>query len=306
MCQRYPDRTAIIYLGTRFTYRRLQALSHRFAAGLAGQGVGKGDRVMVYIPNSIQWVIAFLAIQKLGAVIVPVSPIYTSHEIAYMIGDAGVETVICNDTNYCYIQETFEKTGLQRVVVTNLVDLLPLWKRTMGMLFDKIPTGRVDRDPRVVSFKSLLKGDAAPPEVIIDPAADLSYILYTGGTTGFPKGVPGTHIAKTSYVNDVTEEVAGDHLKEGEDTYIAVNPLFHIMALGLFMAVGLNKGNATVLMPTPQTDAILAAIQRHRVRWMLGVPALYRMILENGSAVLEGSRDDLMDNPDVKAAYFGV
>ncbi len=281
MCDRYPDRTAVVYLGTRFTYRRLRSLSHRFAGGLSGLGIGKGDRVMVYIPNSIQWVIAFLAIQKLGAVIVPVSPIYTSHEIAYMIEDAGVETVICMDTNYCYIQETFGGTGLKRVVVTNLVDLLPLWKRVVGVLFDKIPTGRVDRDARLVSFKSLLRGNDAAPEAAIDPATDLSYILYTGGTTGFPKGVPGTHIAMTSYVNDVTDDVAGEYLKEGGDTYIAVNPLFHIMALGLFMAVGLNKGNATVLMPTPQTDAILASIERRRVRWMLGVPALYRMILEN-------------------------
>jgi len=281
MCERYPDRTAIVYLGTRFTYRRLQSLSHCFAGGLAEQGVGKGDRVMVYIPNSIQWVIAFLAIQKMGAVIVPVSPIYTSHEITYMIEDAGVETVICMDTNYCYIQETFDKTALKRVIVANLVDLLPVWKRVVGVLFDKIPTGRVDRDARVVSFKSLLRGTDAAPDAAIDPANDLSYILYTGGTTGFPKGVPGTHIAMTSYVNDVTDDVAGDYLKEGGDAYIAVNPLFHIMALGLFMAVSLNKGNAAVLMPTPQTDAILASIERHRVRWMLGVPALYRMILEN-------------------------
>jgi len=75
--------------------------------------------------------------------------------------------------------------------------------------------------------------------------------------------------------------VAGGHLKEGEDVYIAVNPLFHIMALGLFMSIGLNKGNATLLMPVPQVDAILETIERHRARWLLGVPALYRMILEN-------------------------
>ena len=281
MCERYPDRTAVLYLGERFSYSHLKELSERFAASLTDMGIKKGDRVMIYISNCIQWVIAFLGIQKIGAVIVPVSPIYTSFEIEYMINDSGTETIICLDTNFCYVKEVFASTGLKRAIVTNLVDLLPFWKRYLGVLFDKIPHGKVDRDRRVYSFSSLLKHSPLKSRVELDPWNDLSYILYTGGTTGFPKGVPGNHIGMTSYVNDVTEDVAGGHLKEGEDVYIAVNPLFHIMALGLFMSIGLNKGNTTLLMPIPQVDAILETIERHRVRWLLGVPALYRMILEN-------------------------
>lgn len=298
MSEGYPDRPAVIYLGEHFSYRKLRLLSERFAAALADMGVGKGDRVMVYIANSIQWVVAFLGIQKIGAVIVPVSPIYTSHEIAYMIEDSGAETVICMDTNFCYVKETFARTGLKRVIVTNLADLLPPWKRFLGVLLDKIPSGKIERNERVFSFRSLLKSDPLPNPVAIDPRKDLSYILYTGGTTGFPKGVPGTHIGMTSYVNDVTDDVAGEHLNEGNDTYIAVNPLFHIMALGLFMAVGLNKGNTTMLMPAPQVDAILETIERGRVRWLLGVPALYRMILEN-------DRLDRYDLSSLKYCYCG-
>jgi long-chain acyl-CoA synthetase len=281
MSRTYPGQTAVIYLGQRFTYRRLQDLSRRFAGALQGMGVSKGDRIIIYISNCIQWVIAFLGIQRVGAVTVPVSPIYTSHELVYMIRDSGARTVLCLDTNYCYVKEARKTVPLDHVIVTNLVDLLPAWKRVLGVLLDKIPSGKVDRGQGVLAFKTLLKHAPLETQVDIDPMQDLSYLLYTGGTTGFPKGVPGNHAGMTSYVNDVTRDIAGDRLQEGRDVYIAVNPLFHIMALGLFMSLGLNKGNTTVLMPVPQVDAILESIQRYRVRWFLGVPALYRMILEN-------------------------
>ncbi|NNF98228.1 MAG: AMP-binding protein [Desulfobacteraceae bacterium] len=281
MSEKYPDRTAVIFLGERFSYARLRRLSEQFAGALTHLGVQKGERVMVYINNSIQWVVAFLGIQKIGAVVVPVSPIYTSHEIEYMVKDSGARTIVCMDTNFGYVKEVYEKTDLKHAIVTNLVDLLPWWKRSLGFLFDKVPGGRVEKSPWVLPFNRFIKCEPLKTNAAIDPRNDLAYILYTGGTTGFPKGVPGNHAGMTSYVNDVTEDVAGDHLKEGADCYIAVNPLFHIMALGLFMAIGLNKGNTTVLMPQPQVDAILESIARYKVRWMLGVPALYRMILEN-------------------------
>jgi len=196
------------------------------------------------------------------------------------------------------VKEIFPKTCLKRAIVTNLVDLLPLWKRTVGFLFDKVPRGNVEKDKNVYSFKDMLSTPPKKMDVQIDPQKDLAYILYTGGTTGFPKGVPGNHIGMTSYVNDITEDVAGGYIKEGGDVYIAINPLFHIMALGLFVAIGLNSGNTTVIMPNPQVDAILQTIHKYKVRWLLGVPALYRMMLEN-------DRLDQYDLSSLKYCYCG-
>src|SRR3990172_766477 len=161
MCEEYADRPAIIYLGETFTYRRLKNLIDRFATSLTQLGIRKGDKVMLYVSNSAQWVIAFFSIQKIGATVVPVPPIYTSFEIEYMINDAGAETIVCLDTNFGYVKEIIPKTCLKRVIVTNLVDLLPFWKRTIGFLFDKVPRGTVEKGQNVHFFRDLIK---QPPQ----------------------------------------------------------------------------------------------------------------------------------------------
>lgn len=282
MAERYPKNVALVYLGERFTYSTLKELTDRFASGLYRLGVRPNDRVMLYIPNTPQWFIANFAVNKIGACVVPVSPIYTTHEIEYIVRNAGIETVICMDTNFGYVSEVRRKTGLKRVIVTSFVDLVPWWKRALGYLFDKVPKGEVDWSEGVYGFKQVLEmGDEEPPQVEIDPYRDLAYIMYTGGTTGFPKGVPGTHMTEVTYIRDIMEEVAKGYVEEGRDKVIMVNPLFHIMAKGFAIAFGLNFGNSVILMPVPEVDAVLKAIERYRVRWFLGVPALYRMILEN-------------------------
>jgi long-chain acyl-CoA synthetase len=281
-CDKRPDETALVFLGTRFTYRELRDFIDRFATALHRLGVEQRDAVMLYIPNTPQWVIANFAIQRIGGVVVPVSPIYTARELGYMVEDAGIETLICLDTNFGYVQEIFKSTCLRRIIVTSLTEMLPAWKKVLGHLMNRIPTGRVAASKHIHSFRRLLsQSPASPPEVEIDPWRDLASIMYTGGTTAFPKGVPGNHMTEVSYVRDVTEDVFRPHLRAGEDTILMVTPLYHIMPKGFFIAAGLNVGNKSILMPTINIDAVLKTIERHEVRWLLGVPTLYRMILEN-------------------------
>jgi long-chain acyl-CoA synthetase len=275
-----PDKTAVIFLGKRFSYAQLRELIYRFATALDGLGVKDNDKVGIYLPNCPQWLIAYLAAQKIGAIPVTISPIYTPYEIKWMLNDAGVETIVCQDTNYGYVREVFSHTRLQRAIVTNLVELLPWPKRMVGRLFDRVPHGVVKKGEGVFYFKGLIQQyPATPPRVDIDPREHLAYILYTGGTTGFPKGVPGTHSGMVSYILDLYEAIEG-YVSEGNDVLVLVNPLFHIMGKGTFMGIALTIGNPTVIMPVPVVDAILEAIQTYKATLLLGVPTLYRMILE--------------------------
>ncbi len=298
IAESFPDNTALVYLGEKFTYRQLKELIYRFATALYEMGIRHDDKVMLYIPNCPQWIIAFLAIQKVGGVPVPTSPIYTPFEISYQLNDSDAETIICQDTNFGYVSEVFEKTPLKRIIVTNLVDLVPRWKRAIGWFFDRVPYGVVEKRENVYFFKELLaKHQPDPPKVDINPREHLAYILYTGGTTGVPKGVPGTHSGMVSYIKDYYQVIEG-FVSEGDDRFLLVNPLYHIMANGMFMGIGLTLGNPTILMPTPNVDAILESIQRYKVTLLLGVPTLYRMILEN-------ERLDMYDLSSLKYCWSG-
>jgi long-chain acyl-CoA synthetase len=282
ICEKYPDRPALIYLGKTWTYGEFKELIDRFAKALYTLGVSHGDRVMLYIPNSPQFLAGFLGSMKIGATPVPVSPIYTPFEIEYLINDVKAIYVLCQDTNFGYVKEVFPNTCLRGIIVTNYADLLPWWKRAVGAIFDKIPHGVVEKDKNVYFFKDLIKESSPdPPKVEINPRADLSRLLYTGGTTGFPKGVPTNHTAVVSFVSEVRKISEGFVGEGGEDRFIMINPLFHEMAQGMTMAWGLTKGNPLILMPIPDVDAILDTIQRYKVTLFLGVPTLYRMILEH-------------------------
>ncbi len=280
--ERRKDHSAIIYLGTTFSYRKIKTLAETFAAALADMGVAPGQRIVLYIPNSVQWVVAWLAIQKLGAVCVPITPIYTPHDLKYIANDSQAESIVCADTNFGYVTNVLSETQLKRVIVTNAVDLLPWYKRCFGYLFDVIPRGKFALNNHTYSFKKLVSQYQTKARELAESAKSgqaLAQILYTGGTTKFPKGVPFTH---DFFLVSAEEQIRmSDRLFPAEENIILGNaPLFHILGQTCSLAT-LLTGGALILQPRINLDATFDAIQRFKAKTMIGVPALYRMILEH-------------------------
>lgn len=278
---RRGDHPAVIYLGSRFSYRRVRRLAEAFAAALAGLGVTAGQKVMLYIPNGIQWVVAWLGVQRLGAVVVPITPIYTPHDITYIANDSGAETIVCADTNFGYVSSALPQTGLKRVIFSNMADLLPAWKRAFGYLFDVVPRGRTERSGSAHAFHRLIADSAGKPLPEPDGrgGSDTAEILYTGGTTKFPKGVPISH---AFFLVSADEQIRlSAPLFAPEDNVVMGNaPLFHVLGQTCSLAT-LLVGGSLIIQPRINLDAAFDAIQRFRARTMIGVPALYRMILEH-------------------------
>jgi long-chain acyl-CoA synthetase len=297
--ERNPDKTAVYYLGTRFTYRKLQNLSERFAAALSDNGLTAGQKVMLYIPNSIHWVVSWLGVQKIGAVAVPITPIYTPHDISYIANDSEAEAIICADTNFGYVTSVLPETDLKKVIVSKMADLLPWWKRFFGFLFDVIPRGKIALDQNTYSFRTLLSRyrDPSAPLPNNDRNGDsIAEILYTGGTTKFPKGVPITH---NLFLVSANEQITmSSPLFAAEENVVMGNaPLFHI--LGQTCSLGtLLTGGSLILQPRINLDAAFDAIQRFKAKTMIGVPALYRMMLEH-------DRLDQYDLSSLKYCFSG-
>jgi long-chain acyl-CoA synthetase len=289
----HPQKTALWYLGSRYTYGQLARWVDAFAASLAAAGVAAGDRVLVYLPNCPQWVVAWLGTLARGAAAVPIAPIYTSRDLAYLAGDTGARAVVCADTNYGYVVQAAAETDISRIIHTNLADLVPPWKRAFGLLYDRIPRGAVARDPRSVPFRRFLRDGAGREVPALPVGDDLAELLYTGGTTRHPKGVPITH--RLFLASAEPQLRFGDPLvPAGENVILQGAPLFHILGQVFGLGALCLRGDSLILPPKVNTDALMGQVERHRARSLFAVPALYRMLLEH----------DRLDQYDLRSLVY--
>ncbi len=292
------NKTAIIYLGTRFTYKTILRRVENFAASLKDAGVTEGERIVLYVPNSVHWVIAWLGIQRAGAVVVPITPIYTKHDLVYIANDSGAKHIVCSDTNFGYVKQAIPETGLKKAIAIKLTDLLPWWKRLFGWAFDRVPKGKVSREDDTLWFGNMVKNNPRAKDLppLARKGTDTAEIIYTGGTTKFPKGVPITH---GLYLESAGEQISicDPLFKPEENVVLGSAPLFHILGQTCALST-LLVGGAIVLMPKVNLDAIFDAVHRHKAKTLIGVPTLYRMILDH-------DRIDFYDLSSLMYAFNG-
>ena len=282
---KWPSRDALVFYGRGITYGELRDSIDRLSCALADLGVKKGDRVALYLVNSPQFVIAYFAALKCGAAVTSISPLYTSHEVRYQLEDSGARVVVCQDLLY----EKVAKCGapLDAVVVTSVGEYLPAFKRllgktALGKLFPEMNLGA----PRIAPAKNLhrlqdllKKYPPTPPRVTIDPAADLAALPYTGGTTGHPKGVMLTHL--NMLAAQALAKATFPGFEDGKEVIIAFLPFFHIYGQVVIMLNGLCQGHLLVLFTSPDTEAILSAMERYGATVFFGVPTLFEYLKEH-------------------------
>jgi long-chain acyl-CoA synthetase len=300
--EKQPDDTALIFGSmaplfgeqhSAMTYRQLDRLVDRFAAGLQELGLQKGDRVAIYMPNCPQLVIAYYGILRAGGIAVPSNPLYVAREIEHQLHDSGATFAVVLSLLYPNVKQIRANTGLKHVIVTNIKDYFPgLLKMLFTLAKEKKGGHRVDisNDPNTVWFQDFLAQAPATPQPVEIVPDDTAVLMYTGGTTGVPKGAQLTHKNVVANAIQAATWLAGGG--EGKEIMLTALPLTHSYAMTVSMNLSVFYGHTQVIIPNPRDFIhLLNSINIHKPTLFPGVPSLYTAI---------------NNHPEVKAGKYDV
>ncbi len=276
--QNYPDKDALIFFDRGITYGQLDKLADSLAAGLQDLGLQKGDRVSLFMPNCPQLVIAYEAVWRCGAVAVPSNPLYTAAEFAHQARDAGSRFAVVLSMNYERVRAGRADTPLEHVIVTNIKEYFkgPL-KALFTLLKEKKGGHRVEieGDANTYDWADVLAD--RPPTPVAVSTDDLAMLMYTGGTTGVPKGAMLTH--SNMMANAFQTKAWGPDAVEGEEVMMTALPLTHSYSVTVSMNHSIAAGYTQLLIPDARDlNNLLKIIDAHHPTYFPGVPTLYSAI----------------------------
>ena len=268
---RQPANPCSNFFGKRLTYRQIKELSDLFAASIRSLDIRKGDRVILLLPNSPQFLIAYYGLLKAGAVVVPLNPLSTERELEFYLRDSGAETLITIPLFLNKVTSLRGKTPLKHIVYSRLADFLP-FPLNLAQGFQELRLIR--RQDRTVSldFRELLK-QALHPDWHPEPVQpdEMAVLIYSGGTTGIAKGIMLSHF---NLVANAHQIIAWGHLTD-EQGVLAVLPLFHGFGMSVTMNAAVLAGGEIFLVPRFRAKAVAKAIHKYKPSFFIGVPTMF-------------------------------
>ncbi len=277
----YPDATAILFLGSRLTYRQLKDQVDRLATALAALGVTKGMRVAIHLPNLPQTVIAYYATLALGGEVVMTNPLYVERELEHQWNDADCQVAVTADFLFqSRLRHIRSRLPVKHYIVASIPEYLPFPLRQLApfkLRRMKPPAiARVPVGPGVSHFRPLVDATEPDPPAVEVGLDDVAALQYTGGTTGVTKGAMLTH--RNLSVN-VQQSMTWLHCAHGSEVVLSALPLFHVFGMTVCMNFPIGAAAAMVLLPNPRDiPEVVKAVVKHRVTLFMGVPAMFHAI----------------------------
>ncbi len=261
----HPGRTAVIFNETRLNYAQLNGAANQLANGLRGLGIGRGDKVALSMLNIPYFPIAYYAILKVGATVVPFNVLFKGREIAYHLNDSDAKALIAFEGTEQLPMARFAAEGFGGA---------PHCEHLIIATANPAAPAPVEGDG-VTSLGRLMAGQPPLFDTVQTMPEEIAVILYTSGTTGSPKGAELTHSNMTMNAL-VSREIVGT---EPDDVALAVLPLFHSFGQTVIMNMAFASGAAVTLLPRFTPDAALGIMQRDEVSVFAGVPTMYWAML---------------------------
>ena len=293
-CARFGDLPAFESMGQVMTYRQLDVASRSFAGWLQKVALlQRGDRVVLAMPNLLQYPVALFGVLRAGMVVVNTNPQYTPRELQHQLNDSGAKAIVVLENFAGTLAKVVASTSVRTVITTQVGDLLPPVRRWLTNAVDMrvktmVPPWHI---ADTVAFNSVLASRSrhAPDDAALGHG-DLAFLQYTGGTTGAAKGAMLSHGNMVANVLQVAAWIGRD-LQDGIETLVIPLPLYHVFALTDALAF-FSKGTRAVLITNPRDmPEFLKTIDRSRPTAIIGVNTLFRALLDApGFATVDLSR----------------
>ncbi|MDT4825245.1 Long-chain-fatty-acid--CoA ligase [compost metagenome] len=278
-CQRFADKPAFSNLGKTLTYGELYALSGAFAAYLQNHtDLKPGDRIAVQLPNILQYPVVVFGAMRAGLVVVNTNPLYTAREMEHQFNDSGAKALVCLANMAHLAEEVLPRTGVRHVIVTEVGDLLPAFKRLLVNAVIKhvkkmVPPFSL---PQAVKLNdALAKGRGRAVAEASPQSGDLAVLQYTGGTTGVAKGAMLTHRNLIANMFQC-KALMGANLNEGCEILIAPLPLYHIYAFTFHCMAMMLIGSHNILISNPRDlPAMVKELSKFKFTGFVGLNTLF-------------------------------
>lgn len=284
----YASRQAYACMGKFITYAEVDALSKQLGAWLQSQGLARGARVALMMPNVLQYPIALAAVLRAGYVVVNVNPLYTPRELQYQLNDSGAEGIIILENFAHTLEKIIGNTKVKTVVVASMGEMLGAAK---GLLVNFVVRNikKMVPDfslPQAVKFSTALR-EGASLRLQQAPLGhdDIAFLQYTGGTTGLSKGAMLSHrnVIANLLQNEAWLQPAMDKPPKVESlVFVCALPLYHIFALTVCCLMGTRVGGMNILIPNPRDiPSVVKELSKHRFNMLPAVNTLYNALLNN-------------------------
>jgi len=274
--KRETDRTAVMFLGTKFTFAQLLAAVNRCAVAFETQGIKAGDSVLVSLPNIPNVVIAFLALNRVGARAVMTHPLSSADELRNYATETNARLAVGVDMFYDTLRPVVDDTGIDKLIVCHIPDYLnPImkmgFKATKGRAIKAVPS-----DDKVMAWTDFMKSAVTPTPYVrhIEPKAG-AVVLFSGGTTSMPKGI---ELSSWAF-NALAKSMITLKSLANDDSVLAIMPAFHGFGLGLCIYTCLVAGAASILVPEVGTKSYIDALIKYKPTYIAGVPTLFRSLM---------------------------